>query len=135
MTEANETLTYSGLLSFHSYGEADDILFLSSESDPFVDVLEDAISGKVVNVRYWITDKPVSKDEAQEEFMRQAMGDTIVRFGANYSEITGYLYTDEDLWIGGHDLAEELRSNVGKWLILEIDVQADGTLERFINGV
>lgn len=122
MSEANETLTYSGLLSFHSYGEADNILFLSSEGDPFVDVLEDAISGKVVTVRYWITDKPVTKEEAQEAFMMQVMGVAVVEFRSHYSEITGYLWTDEDLWIGGHDLAEELRSNVGKWLILEVDV-------------
>jgi len=122
MSEIKEALAYSGLLSLHSYGEADDILFLSSYREPFVSVLEEAIAGKNVTVRYWITDRQVTKDEAQEEFMQQLMGSSIIRFGANYSEITGYLWTDEDLWIGGHDLAEELRSNVGKWLILEINV-------------
>jgi hypothetical protein len=37
-----------------------------------------------------------------------------------YSEITGYLWTEESLMIGGHDLLEIFRSHVGHYLVLEI---------------
>ncbi|MNJ80064.1 hypothetical protein D3C77_783070 [compost metagenome] len=50
------------------------------------------------------------------------MGFCDVGYGARYSELTGYLWTDEYLKVGGHDIIEELRSYVGKWLILEIEV-------------
>ena len=115
-----KTKCYEGLLTIHSCGENDDALFLSSVKDPLAEELE-WIRDKRVTVRYWITDKQVTKVEAQKEFLRQIMGVADARYFDNYSEITGYLWTDEDLNVGGHDLMFELRSNIGKWLILEID--------------
>jgi hypothetical protein len=41
-----------------------------------------------------------------------------------YSETTGYLWTDEKLQVGGHDLIEELSGSAGKFLIFEADVHA-----------
>jgi hypothetical protein len=32
------------------------------------------------------------------------------------------LWTDEDLNVGGHDLLEEIRSYLGKFIYLEVDV-------------
>ena len=112
--------TYTGLLSLHIYGEADDILFLSTLLDPLAEELE-WMKGKNVTVRYWITDKQVSKEDAVEGFVGQLMGIADCEFGARYTEVTGYLGTDEELNVGGHDLISELKSAVGKWLILEID--------------
>ena len=43
-------------------------------------------------------------------------------FWEQYSEITGYLGTDETLNVGGHDLLEELRSNIDNYIILEIEI-------------
>lgn len=116
-------IEYSGLLSLHSYGESEDVLFLSTLGNPLADELADEISEKTVTVRYWITDTETTKEEATEEFMAMLMGSAFARFQAYYSEITGYLWTDEDLTIGGHDLMDELKSSAGKWLILEIEVQ------------
>lgn len=112
---------YSGLLSLHSYGEADDILFLSSIREPVAEELG-FIQGKQVTARYWITDRECTKDEANDCFMKEVMGYGEADFGSRYSECTGYLWTDEELNIGGHDLIEELNSYIGKWLILEIEV-------------
>lgn len=117
----SESKTYSGWLALHGYGEADDILFLSTLREPLAEELE-WIAYKEVSVRYWITDKEATKDEAQESFVRKLFGEAEVKFGARYSEITGYLWTDEDLNVGGHDLLAELRGHVGKWLILEVEV-------------
>ena len=115
-----KTKTYQGLLTEHSYGEADDILFLSTVSDPLAEELE-WMRGKQVTVRYWVSDNEATKEEASEDAMKQVMGKADGEFGARYSEITGYLWTDEELKVGGHDLLDELRSGVGKWLILEVD--------------
>lgn len=117
-----KTKTYQGFLALHSWGDADDILFISSIKDPLAKELSNQISYKTVSVRYWITDKEVTKDEAQLEFLKRLYGNADCEFRSHYSEITGYLWTDEEIKIGGHDLIEELRSHVGKWLILEIDI-------------
>lgn len=106
-------------------GDGDEALYLSDGTrlhrHPLADELEE-ITNKRVTCRYWITDRQASRDEAQEAFLRTLTGIGEARCNSRYSEITGYLWTDEDLNIGGHDLLEELKSHVGKWLILEIDV-------------
>jgi hypothetical protein len=118
----SDTLTYSGLLSRHSFGDADEILYLSSEREPLAEVLDGQIRKKQVTVRYWITDKPCSREEAIEDHARQLIGIADTRFDVHYSEITGYLWTDQECKIGGHDLIGELEDSAGKWLILEIEV-------------
>ena len=114
--------TYEGLLCLHNYGEACDVLFLSSLSDPLAGELG-WIHNKKVTVRYWVSDKPCTRDEVIEATILTVMGIGDVQFCSHYSEYTGYLWTDEELKIGGHDLLCELNNNVGKWLILEIEVQ------------
>lgn len=118
----SETKLYQGYLESKSYGEGDDILFISSHDVPLTDVLQDDISGKQVTARYWVCDTQRTKAEAEENTARQVMGDFDVEFRQPYSEVTGYLWTDENLKIGGHDLLEELKGNIDKWLILEIEV-------------
>lgn len=126
-----QTIGYAGQLSLHEWGEADDILFLSYDSsrsgdfhgnDPLAEALESSIADKTVTCRYWITDQQCSRDKAQEQFLKMIHGATDIEFGSRYSELTGYLWTDEEVNIGGHDLIRELKSHVGKWLILEFDV-------------
>lgn len=127
-----KTLTYTGMMSFRDHGEASDILFISSREEPLAEVLADEISGHIVTVRYWITDEQATREEAQGSFLRQLVGLAEARFEAAYSEITGYLWTDKDIVIGGHDLMAELSSdeageyvNAGKWLILEADLHEE----------
>lgn len=115
----DKTEIYQGLLSMHSWGEADDVLYLSSLKDPLAEELG-WMRGKQVTVRYWITDKQCTRNEAVEAAMLIVMGVADVKLNSRYSEGTGYLWTDEDLNIGGHDLLSELKGGVGKWLILEV---------------
>ena len=119
---AKETKIYQGLLSAQPYGDAEDILFLSGIEDPLCERLHEEISGKNVTARYWVTEKEATKDQASASFLTEIMGVVDSEFGARYSEITGYLWTDEELRIGGHDLIVELSSYIGKWVILEIDI-------------
>lgn len=118
----SETITYEGLLREGPYGEADDVLFLGDDDEPFAKTLDEAIEGKQVSVRYWIADKQCSREEAQEDYLKQVIGLAETCFGASYSEATGYLWTTEECKVGGHDLIEEFKSSVGKWLILEIEI-------------
>ncbi len=120
MTRYQPSNTVAGLLSLHDDGEGMDILFVSSLSRPLAEELE-WMNGKQVTVRYWISDKQSTKEEAQQGFIEELMGKADVDYHHAYSEITGYLWTDEDLKIGGHDLIAELKSYIGKWLILEIE--------------
>ena len=111
---------YQGILSFRQWADEYEILFLSSLRRPLAEELS-WMAGKKVTVRYWITDKQCTKEDACEAHMMTVMGCADVNLEAHYSEITGYLWTDEYLNIGGHDLLDELKSNIGKWLILEVE--------------
>lgn len=115
-----EKRTYGGRLEERDHGEATDILFLSGTDEPLAEALE-WMTGKQVCVRYWITDKQVTTDEAQEEFLKRLLGAADVKFRSHYSDITGYLWTDEDLNVGGHDLLYEFKGHLGEWLILEVE--------------
>jgi hypothetical protein len=106
-----------------SHGEGDDILFLSEHSVPLAEEIADDLQshGDRVTVRYYISDNKTTLEKAQTEFTKKLMGDAEAEFGHAYSDITGYLWTDEELQIGGHDLLTELKSAKGKWLNLEIE--------------
>ena len=117
-------LNYSGFIELKEWGEAYDILFLSTMDDPLVEKLHDEISGENVTCRYWISDKECSKDEAEKDALYTIMGAAETDFGSRYSEITGYLWTYEVVKIGGHDLVRELSSRTGKYLHLEIKVHS-----------
>jgi hypothetical protein len=43
--------TYHGQLYLHGYGEANDILYLSTLDNPLADQLETDLEGKMVNLR------------------------------------------------------------------------------------
>jgi len=116
----------SGWLTLRDFSEATDVLFLDDDEWPLLDNLEGEINGKTVSARYWITDKKVSRKEASSEFLKSVMGYAECEFTSHYSDVTGYLWTDEELRIGCHDLLAELESHAGKFLVLEIDIH-DGS--------
>lgn len=86
----------------------------------------DVLAGTFATVRYYITDKECTPEQAQEDFLISTLhGEVDSDYGANYSEYTGYLWTDDELKVGGHDLRNELFSYVGKYLILIADIDMD----------
>lgn len=76
--------------------------------------------GRNVSLRYWISDEKIDKDVAIEQHLKTIIGVVNADWDVCYSEITGFMVFEDRLIIGGHDLNVELRSNVGKYLILEI---------------
>lgn len=118
--------TYRGTLRKASNGEEDDLLGLLSESDFAVSILAETIRddmeehGEFLSVRYFVADKPMADDELAKAWIRYLYGKGDVDYCVRYSEITGYLWTNQDIKVGGHDLLEELYGSLGKFLHLEI---------------
>jgi hypothetical protein len=121
-TDNKNEIRLSGLLTVRDYGDSEEVLFLGEDEQPLAEYLEYKITYKKVSCRYWITDKEVTRDQAQNQFLKTLFGNAKAEFHARYSEMTGYLWTDEELKIGGHNLMNELKSHAGSWLILEIDI-------------
>ena len=53
--------------------------------------------------------------ELAENAVKMLAGAADADYTQHYSDITGYLWTDAECVVGGHDLLDELESNVGKW--------------------
>lgn len=124
----SETIRYRGILALHDHGEADDILFLDNTGHrhrkrPLAETISDDLAehGRYASVRYWTADVPMGDDALMESAVRSLLGEADADYGAHYSETTGYLWTDEDINVGGHDLLEELKSQAGRYCLLEID--------------
>ena len=112
---------YAGWLKLGDHGEGFDILLLDGE--PIADILTDDLEryGHTVTARYFISDTPISFEEVTEEVILHVLGYSSADFGHRYSDITGYLWTDEDWQVGGHDMLWELRQSAGKYLNLQVE--------------
>lgn len=115
-------LIYKGFIKEARKNENYSALFIGEMDDPIAEVFEDEIKGMQVSVRYWISDTEKNKEQLRESFLKVLLGAVDAEYGDVYSETTGYLCTDEELKIGGHDLLAELQSNIGKYIWLEIDI-------------
>ena len=128
MSETVTTVRYRGTLALRYHGEADDILHLDGDLDdrypyePLAETISDDLEryGRYASVRYWTAAGPMADDILMENAVRSLLGDADADYGARYSEVTGYLWTDEDIMVGGHDLLEELKSQAGRYCLLEI---------------
>ena len=104
--------------------------YYSDDRMPLSEIFEEFIRRKFVTINYWITNKKCSKDEAVECFIRSLYGQVDAKYFAYYSSITGYLWTDDNLKIGGHDLINELYSHRDKYLILEVEIHEKGDIKE-----
>jgi hypothetical protein len=82
---------------------------------------------KPVSVSYHITDQPADGAELTMMVIAQmcgvsASGTLKTAYNHRYSEMSGYLWTDETFKVGGHDIIEELSGSVGKWCHLNLVV-------------
>jgi hypothetical protein len=98
-------------------------LFRHSDDEILADRIENDIGyyGRNLTVRYFITDKPVEKEQLEQDLAKVVMGLGKADYHMAYSDITGYLWTDEELNVGGHDLLGELQESIGKFLHMEIE--------------
>lgn len=121
------TIEYRGWLVAAPWGEAYDILYLTAdrahlEDDPLASVIEHDMwrYGQYLSVHYHIADVEQTTEQFDEALAHMLVGYTKADVGHHYSEITGYLWTDEKIQVGGHDLISGLHSYLGKYCQLTI---------------
>lgn len=118
---------YTGTIAVRPFGEDDDALWLDPTADQYAEPLSGQIEedieqfGNTVTVSYWITDGPRTLEQLLENEVKQLAGAADAEYFQHHSDITGYLWTDASLVIGGHDLLAELESHVGRWCYLSIN--------------
>lgn len=112
--------TLKGLLHTHPYTtdapDSEDVLYLTSIDEPLAEYLRNNFANKCVSVSYWIGD---SEYNIVKDYIN---GNLSAKFGAVYSEVTGFLWMDEEVCVGGHNLIDEFKSYIGQWMILIVDV-------------
>ena len=77
--------------------------------------------GQYLSVRYFIATEPRTGEELEKDYMEMVFGKLKANYCQRYSDLTGYLWTDEELNVGGHDLCSELKGSKGKYLHMEIE--------------
>lgn len=138
------TKTYQGKISVESWLEQSNAVLVGSYSIA-CRVSEDMEEhGRYLTVRWAIANQPVTLEESAMHVLSMLDGveqdglaiidggdlyhwedDTAVKYFTAYSEITGYLWTEENLQIGGHDMLAILRENEGRFLVMEIDYSTE----------
>lgn len=111
-------MIYKGILKIDDYG-----CLKCGDSYLVEDVEADFKKGDNVFVRYYVTDKEVTEDEAKEALILKTIGGNVdeLEFVLDaYSEYT-IMELKESLVLGGHDLFNELQNCEGKFLTLIIE--------------
>ncbi len=113
-------MIYTGKLNIDEYG------CLKCDNEYLVESVEyDFKKGDKVFVRYYLSDKEITLEQANTALIIKTCGGNIdaLEFILDaYSEYTIMDYKEE-LKVGRHDLFEELRDYEGKYLILIIEKQ------------
>lgn len=121
--------TYQGRIKIRDYGDAMDILFVETQpapdygDDPFSEIFSDDLKtyGQYVSVRYYVSEEPRTIEELLENNLRALAGAADARYEDHHSDVTGYLWTDQELNVGGHDLMTELSSHKDGYLYMIVD--------------
>jgi hypothetical protein len=71
-------------------------------------------------LRFTTSPSPIDPAEIEENLIKSYYGLIEAEYYHQYSEVTGYLWTDETFKIGGHDICEILESYEGQYIHLEI---------------
>lgn len=123
---------YTGRIIEQDYREAVYILFLEGNTEPLAEIVARDLYhvGNYVSVSYFISAERKTKAQLEDSLIRVLSGDLEAEYTDHYSDLTGYLWTDENLIVGGHNLIEEFRSYLGKYLYLEITYH--GSKEQLI---
>lgn len=111
-------LTLEGRLAIHDDGDASDVLWCGGAK---VADWAQRLAGKTVTVRYWTSPLKLAPDEMKKAALLTQLGVADADYSHRYSELTGYLWTDEKFTVGGHDMLERLRSDNDKYLLLEAE--------------
>jgi hypothetical protein len=95
-----------------------------TDSFPFTKVMEDKCGwgSKYANIQMLTGDSPIDINHIDETKIVSMMGEVESEYYHCYSDYTGYLWTDEGFKCGGHDIPKILRSHIGKYIHMEIEL-------------
>ena len=118
---------YKGVLSLYTNGEEYEELHLKNTGEPLSALIREGTNryGRLLSVRYYICDMEIEESQIPIEFMKNLYGSTDAKYRMLYTECTGYLWTDDYCKVGGHDLINELKSHVGKYLWMSIHYERE----------
>ena len=110
----------SGYLNRDGYfgGDSDSCLAIKTKEDNIVlaEIFEEKFNGKEVYIKYYITDEETTIEDMEEKYIKKLFGLVQASIYPVYSDITGYLWTNEEIEVNGHNLFKELDSYVGKFI-------------------
>lgn len=114
---------YCGFISDGEYGEDYSTILISDNKEPIAKRINDDLEefGGFATVKYYLSSEKKTIEELKENELKKIVGSIEAEYDDAYSEYTGYLWTDENLKIEGHNLLVELENNIGKYIYLEIE--------------
>jgi hypothetical protein len=130
----NKPVVFRGQIILSSNGETEVLHLLNTETwTTGVDPLADEIANRrwnkpFLSVKYYVSSWEIPEKEIQASYLKYLYGKNEAKYEMVYSEITGYLWTDEEIVVGGHDLLDELMTHLGKWLHMEITFYSEDEL-------
>lgn len=74
------------------------------------------------SVKFVTCDTPIDVEHIEEKIIESYYGLCETQYRHRYSDYTGYLWTDEEFKVGGHDLIKILESHEGEYIHLEIEL-------------
>lgn len=100
--------------------EADTVV----DSFPFTKAMAEKIRwyDSYASIQMLVGDTPIDINHIDETKVVSMMGEVESEYYHRYSDLTGYLWTDEGFKCGGHDIPKMLRSNMGKYIHMEIEL-------------
>lgn len=108
---------YSGKIQRQNYSE--DEAWAIGDEDFLAEILE-GYHGEQVFACYAFSPEPITPDRLRDLAILSAEGVVDARLSGYYSEITGWLWLDEDGTIGGHDLVDIFSQHEGEYGALVI---------------
>lgn len=93
-------------------------------SFPFTKEMEDKCGWKnrYASIQMLTGDTPIDLDHIDETKIVSMEGIVDSHYYHQYSDYTGYLWTNEGFKCGGHDIPKILRSYIGKYIHMEIEL-------------
>lgn len=91
---------------------------------PLTKKMEDKIEWMhhYASVMFVTGDTPIDPTKVEETIIQSYYGEVDSAYHHRYSDCTGYLWTDEEFKVGGHDIIKILGNYVGEYIHMEIEL-------------
>lgn len=113
---------FKGFIKQLDYLDNSYATFIDGCDRPISLIFSDDFYKENVTAKYFFSEKEKSIEELKENLILKSCGSVQADYLDKYSEITGYLWTDEEIMIGCHDLLTEINENIGKYIYLELTI-------------